>query len=194
MILYIITFILGIVFGAFGFFIISIKTELMDTIHQKIELKKYDREQRIQFERDAKASIQQDLMKDYAKHLRQKELDKLTGKAKKDKLKKFADAFSSGGSSGNQDFLSKMGMGQNGNVGNTYTPQTQSRPTYQDPPRQQHQQPVQPQYKEPKQQYQQPVQPQKIPGDTVTQMFGIEKGNKKRTQKEEFERLNSFMR
>ncbi len=117
MILEIFIFIVGLMIGAGIFFLISIKTNISDVIQQKIQLKKYEREQRIIFERDAKALIQNDLMKDYAKHLRKKELDKLTGKSKKDKLEKFSKMFTPGQNSGGQDFLSKMGMGQNNNMG-----------------------------------------------------------------------------
>ena len=181
MILYMIVFVFGIIFGVFGFFIITIKTDIMDTIKQKIQIKKYEREQRIQFERDAKASIQQDLMKDYAQHLRKTELDKLTGKNKTDKLEKFSKMFTMGqNSGGNQNFLSKMGMGQNNNVGTRKIFNTESNSNEFDNNKgfnnnkktQTIQQPIkQTQYKE------EVVRPTTSPGDKINQMFNIDKNN-----------------
>lgn len=120
MILYILMFIFGLMVGVGILFLIMIKTHIMDMINQKLEIKKYEQQQRIQFERDAKQSIQKDLMKDYAKHLRKKELDKLTGKDKKDKLYKFSKMFDPGQKSNNNNFMDKLGMGNVGNNMNNH--------------------------------------------------------------------------
>lgn len=80
-----------------------------DKISNKIKEVEEKKEWEKQIKKEAKEEVKEELKEIYKKQIKQKEINKLTGKSKKEKLDKFKNAFSMGGEK--KDIGSMMGFG-----------------------------------------------------------------------------------
>lgn len=95
----------------------------LENIKKKKERKEAEKKFRETIKENARAEALKQMQPELVKHMIEEERKKLTGEDKKEKLKKFADAFSMG-NLGTDEKLNKM-------LGNHNQPQT---PTYAQPP------------------------------------------------------------
>lgn len=102
-------------------------------IKDKLAEKKAEKQYRKEIERQARADALQSLRPEMAKKIREQELKKMTGEDKKEKMQKFADAFSMGG---------QGGLGSEAKINQLLgkEPQQQAQPQQAQPQYQQHQQ------------------------------------------------------
>jgi hypothetical protein len=211
----------GIICLAIGLFIgkmLSSPSDDDNTFVQKFKArmaeKKAEKDYRKQLEMQARAQALKELQPAMVAKLKEQELKKMTGEDKREKMQKFADAFSMGG---------QGGLGSDAKINQILgkEPQQQAPPQYQQqpqqyPPSQQYQQPypVNQQYQQPQQQAPPQQSPQQNPvdylgmgnsgnafgDDKINQMLGkkpapSKRGRKPKTQSQsEEDRILNFLK